>query len=84
MSLKRHIAIVAAASSLLSAAAFGQTNSTSRPSGQNGQNNYDDTVQLSEFTVKGDAPYPARFVGGHGRGLKSLGLALEKGQEDDD
>jgi len=26
------------------------------------------------YTVKGDAPYPAKFVGGHGKGLKPLGL----------
>jgi len=27
--------------------------------------------------VKGDAPYPAKFVGGHGKGLKQLGLVLD-------
>ncbi len=27
---------------------------------------------------KGDTPYPAKFVGAHGRGLKRLGLVLEK------
>jgi len=36
------------------------------------------------FMVKGDAPYPVRFVGGHGRGLKRLGLTLDKSQKDDD
>jgi hypothetical protein len=35
------------------------------------------------YTVKGDAPYPARFVGGHGKGLKNLGLVLEKTTDDD-
>ncbi len=29
------------------------------------------------WTVKGDAPYPAKFVGGHGKGLKQLGLVLD-------
>jgi hypothetical protein len=36
------------------------------------------------FTIKGDAPYPAKFVGGHGRGLKALGLVLDKNARDDD
>jgi autotransporter-associated beta strand protein/YVTN family beta-propeller protein len=37
------------------------------------------------FTVKGDAPYPAKYVGGHGRGLKARGLVLTKaGPRDDD
>jgi hypothetical protein len=38
------------------------------------------------FTIKGDAPYPAKFVGGHGRGLKQLGLMLDKNavEENDD
>lgn len=36
------------------------------------------------FTIKGDAPYPAEFVGGHGKGLKQLGLVLDKAQEGDD
>ena len=37
------------------------------------------------FTVKGDAPYPAKYVGGHGKGLKARGLALSKtGPLDDD
>ena len=35
------------------------------------------------FTVKGDAPYPAKFVGGHGKGLKQLGLVLDKSQDED-
>ncbi len=33
---------------------------------------------------RGDARYPAKFVGGHGRGLKQLGLALVKNGKDDD
>ncbi len=36
------------------------------------------------FTVKGDAPYPSRFVGAHGKGLKKLGLALDRSVGDDD
>ena len=36
------------------------------------------------WTVKGDAPYPAKYVGGHGKGLKQLGLVLDKTQRDDD
>ena len=36
------------------------------------------------FTVKGDAAYPARFVGGHGKGLKQLGLLLDRNLKDDD
>lgn len=36
------------------------------------------------WTIKGDQPYPARYVGGHGKGLKRLGLALDKTAEDDD
>jgi hypothetical protein len=36
------------------------------------------------FTVKGDAPYPARFVGSHGKGLKQLGLVLDRTQPVDD
>jgi len=35
------------------------------------------------FTVKGDVPYPAKFVGGHGKGLKQLGLVLDKGRDED-
>ncbi len=35
------------------------------------------------FTVNGDAPYPAKFVGGHGKGLKQLGLVLDRGGDDD-
>jgi autotransporter-associated beta strand protein/YVTN family beta-propeller protein len=35
-------------------------------------------------TIKGDAPYPAKFVGGHGKGLKRLGLTLDKRVVDDD
>jgi hypothetical protein len=37
---------------------------------------------------KGDAPYPAKYVGGHGKGLKILGLSLTKksknAKDDDD
>jgi len=36
------------------------------------------------FTIMGDKPYPAKFVGGHGKGLKKLGLALDKNFIDDD
>jgi len=36
------------------------------------------------FTVKGDAPYPAKYVGGHGKGLKPLGLLLLKTPKPDD
>ena len=36
------------------------------------------------WTIKGNAPYPARFAGGHGRGLKQLGLFLDKRYKDDD
>ncbi|HWQ91629.1 MAG TPA: LamG-like jellyroll fold domain-containing protein, partial [Clostridia bacterium] len=37
------------------------------------------------YTIKGDAPFPAKFVGGHGRGLKRLGLELDaSAMEDDD
>ncbi|NOS68886.1 MAG: bifunctional YncE family protein/alkaline phosphatase family protein [Verrucomicrobia bacterium] len=35
-------------------------------------------------TIKGDVRYPSRFVGGHGKGLKSLGLVLAKNAKDDD
>jgi hypothetical protein len=35
-------------------------------------------------SIKGDARYPAKFVGGHGRGLKQLGLILVKNAKDDD
>jgi autotransporter-associated beta strand protein/YVTN family beta-propeller protein len=35
------------------------------------------------FTVKGDAPYPAKFVGGHGKGLKQLGLVLDHSRDED-
>jgi YVTN family beta-propeller protein len=35
-------------------------------------------------TIKGDAPYPVKFVGGHGRGLKRLGLILDKNAVDED
>ena len=35
-------------------------------------------------TIKGDARYPAKFVGGHGKGLKQLGLVLVKNAKDDD
>jgi len=36
------------------------------------------------FTVKGDAPYPSEFVGGHGKGLKQLGLVLANEPKADD
>ncbi len=36
------------------------------------------------FTVKGNARYPAEFVGGHAKGLKALGLTLDKSARDDD
>jgi hypothetical protein len=36
-------------------------------------------------SIKGDTRYPSEFVGGHGKGLKKLGLALTKvGKDDDD
>ena len=36
------------------------------------------------FTVKGNSRYPVEFVGGHAKGLKKLGLALDKEALDDD
>lgn len=33
---------------------------------------------------KGEARYPAEFVGGHGKGLKQLGLVLAQNQQEDD
>jgi YVTN family beta-propeller protein/autotransporter-associated beta strand protein len=35
------------------------------------------------FTVKGEAPYPSKFVGGHGKGLKRLGLVLDSSRDED-
>jgi hypothetical protein len=35
------------------------------------------------FTVKGNAPYPSKYVGAHGKGLKQLGLVLDKSQDED-
>jgi hypothetical protein len=35
------------------------------------------------FKIKGDVAYPAKFVGGHGKGLKRLGLVLKSQQDDD-
>jgi hypothetical protein len=35
-------------------------------------------------SIKGDALYSAKYVGGHGKGLKQLGLVLVKGAEADD
>ena len=35
------------------------------------------------FTIKGDARYPSEFVGGHGKGLKRLGLVRDKNAKDD-
>lgn len=36
------------------------------------------------FRNKGDAPYPAEYVGGHGKGLVQLGLLLDKSDEEED
>ena len=36
------------------------------------------------FTIKGDAPYPSQFVGGHGKGLKQVGLVLDRSAKEDD
>jgi YVTN family beta-propeller protein len=36
------------------------------------------------YSIKGDERYPSEFVGGHGRGLKQLGLVLEKSAKDGD
>lgn len=36
------------------------------------------------FRNKGDAPYPAEYVGGHGKGLGSLGLLLDEPTEHGD
>jgi len=35
-------------------------------------------------SIKGDTRYPAEFVGGHGKGLKKLGLVLDKTAKDGD
>jgi hypothetical protein len=35
-------------------------------------------------SIKGDARYPSEFVGGHGKGLKVLGLVRDKSAKDDD
>jgi YVTN family beta-propeller protein len=35
-------------------------------------------------SIKGNARYPSEFVGGHGKGLKKLGLVLAKTVKDDD
>lgn len=35
-------------------------------------------------SIKGDEPYPADYVGGHGKGLKALGLSLSQDADDDD
>ena len=35
-------------------------------------------------SIKGEAPYPSEYVGGHGKGLKPLGLVLTKAGKDDD
>ncbi len=35
------------------------------------------------FTIKGDARYPSEFVGGHGKGLKKLGLIRDRNAKDD-
>jgi hypothetical protein len=34
-------------------------------------------------SIKGNARYPSEFVGGHGKGLKQLGLVLDKSRDDD-
>jgi hypothetical protein len=34
-------------------------------------------------SIKGNARYPSQFVGGHGKGLKPLGLVLDKSRDDD-
>jgi autotransporter-associated beta strand protein/YVTN family beta-propeller protein len=34
-------------------------------------------------SIKGNARYPSEFVGGHGKGLKALGLVLDKSRDDD-
>jgi hypothetical protein len=36
------------------------------------------------YSVKGEARYPSEFVGGHGKGLRKLGLVREKSLKDDD
>jgi hypothetical protein len=36
------------------------------------------------YSIKGDARYPSEFVGGHGKGLKELGLVLVQSDRDDD
>ena len=36
------------------------------------------------YSIKGDQPYPVQFVGGHGKGLKQLGLVLDKKRVDFD
>jgi len=36
------------------------------------------------YSIKGDAPYPSEFVGGHGKGLKKLGLVRDKTSKDED
>jgi hypothetical protein len=36
------------------------------------------------YRIKGDARYPSEFVGGHGKGLKRLGLVRDKSSKDDD
>jgi autotransporter-associated beta strand protein/YVTN family beta-propeller protein len=36
------------------------------------------------YRIKGDVRYPSEFVGGHGKGLKRLGLARDKNSKDDD
>jgi hypothetical protein len=35
-------------------------------------------------SIKGDEPYPADYVGAHGKGLKALGLSLSRDAADDD
>ena len=35
-------------------------------------------------SIRGEERFPREFVGGHGKGLKGLGLRVEKGRDDDD
>jgi len=36
------------------------------------------------YSIQGDARYPSEFVGSHGKGLKKLGLFLDKQAKDSD
>jgi hypothetical protein len=35
-------------------------------------------------SIKGDTHYPSEFVGGHGKGLKQLGLVRDRSHKDED